>query len=44
VIITLEAMAFQEMADDQGIVKAAQDLEGGGADVVGLNYARCRPP
>lgn len=40
VVITLAPMAFQEMADGQGIVETAQQLEQAGADVVGLNCFR----
>ena len=40
VVLTLAPMAFQEMADEVGIVETAQRLEDGGADVVGLNCFR----
>ncbi len=40
VVLTLAPMAFQEMADEVGIVETAQRLEQLGVDVVGLNCFR----
>ncbi|WP_101588571.1 homocysteine S-methyltransferase family protein [Brevibacterium jeotgali] len=40
VVLTLAPMAFEEMADGVSVVEAAQRLEQGGADVVGMNCFR----
>lgn len=40
VVITLAPMAFEEMADQVGIVETCQRLEQAGADVVGMNCFR----
>lgn len=40
VVVTVAPMAFQEMADNVGVVETAQRLEQAGADVVGMNCFR----
>lgn len=40
VVLTIAPMAAEEMTDGVGIVQTAQQLEQGGADVVGLNCFR----
>ena len=40
VVITIAPMALNEMADGLGIVETCQQLEQGGADVVGMNCFR----